>query len=150
MQMLKSLWLGHYCSDYVSSICLATVLLTLINGVCGKTHHAYVPGWQCQDSSGSNWERVVGREHEELMHLLVEITSQHLFPSRGAYIFVQDLVMTMQESSTLLSLLQHIPKIFNEFKVWPIHGWKLFFMLPPNLLFHNSLETIITALIIQS
>jgi len=53
---------------------LATVLLTLIDGVCGfsfldhtcrKTLHGHIPGWQCQDSSGSNWERMVGRDYEE-------------------------------------------------------------------------------------
>jgi len=38
---------------------------------------------------------------QKLMHLLMEITSQHLFPSRGASIFGQDLVLTMQEVSTL-------------------------------------------------
>jgi len=65
-----------YCSDYdVSSmfICLAIVFLTLIDGECSfsslkkscrKTHHGHIPGWQCQDSSGSNCERIVGREHE--------------------------------------------------------------------------------------
>jgi len=31
----------------------------------------------------------------------MEITSQHLFPSRGASIFGRDLVLTMQEVSTL-------------------------------------------------
>jgi len=30
----------------------------------------------------------------------MEMTSQHLFPSRGASIFGQDLVLTMQSSST--------------------------------------------------
>jgi len=44
--------------------------LTLIDGVCTtiikqpcrNTHHGHIPGWQCQDSSGSNCERMVGRE----------------------------------------------------------------------------------------
>jgi len=31
----------------------------------------------------------------------MEITAQHLFPSRGASTFGQDLVLTIQESSTL-------------------------------------------------
>jgi len=44
-----------------------------------------------------------------IMHLLKEITSQHLFPYKNAYIFGQDLVLSVQESSSL-SLLQHIPK----------------------------------------
>jgi len=52
---------------------LATVILTLIDEVgsfpflkpCRKTHHGHIPGWQWQDSSGSNCERMVGREHEE-------------------------------------------------------------------------------------
>jgi len=64
-----SLWLDHYCCDYYV-IYLATVLLTLIDGVCcfsflkqsyRKTHHSHIPGWQCQGSSGSNCERMVGR-----------------------------------------------------------------------------------------
>jgi len=66
----------------------------------------------------------------------MEINVGMLFPLRGASNFGQDLVLTMQESSTLLSLLQNIPKTFNEFKVWtqevPIHVWKWFFTLPLN------------------
>jgi len=31
-----------------------------------KTHHDdHIPGWPCQNSSGSNCERMVGREHDE-------------------------------------------------------------------------------------
>jgi len=50
--------------------CLTTVLLTLIDGVCSfsflkqpcrKRHHGHIPGLQRQDSSGSNWERMVGK-----------------------------------------------------------------------------------------
>jgi len=61
--------LDHYSSDYyVSRMCLATVLLTLIDGVCSfifpeqpcrKTHHGRNTAWQYQDSSGSNYERMV-------------------------------------------------------------------------------------------
>jgi len=54
----------------------------------------------------------------EMMHLLMEINVVILFPSRGASIFDQDLVLAMHKSSTLSSLVQHIPKTFNEFKVW--------------------------------
>jgi len=49
-----------------------------------------IPEGQCQDLSGSNCERIVGREHEDsfshmkILHLLTE-TSQHLFPSRGNF-----------------------------------------------------------------
>jgi len=50
---------------------------------------------------------------EILMRLLMEIIS-HLLPSRGAYIFGQKHVLTMQESS----LLQNIPKTYHELKVW--------------------------------
>jgi len=50
--------------------CLVTVFLTLIDGVCSlpflkqpwKTHHVHISGWQSQDSSGSNCERMVIRE----------------------------------------------------------------------------------------
>jgi len=37
--------------------------------------------------------------HQKLMHLLKEITSQNLFPSGGASIFGQYLVLTMQFST---------------------------------------------------
>ena len=37
---------------------------------CRKTHHGHIPGWQSQDSSGSNCERMVGREHEESFSLM--------------------------------------------------------------------------------
>jgi len=48
---------------------MATVVLTLIDGVCSfsflkqpwKTHHGYIPGWQSQDASYP----MVGRELEE-------------------------------------------------------------------------------------
>jgi len=30
-----------------------------------KTHHGHISAWQCQDSSGSNCKRMVGRENEE-------------------------------------------------------------------------------------
>jgi len=50
------------------------------------------------------------------MHPLIEINVvMLLFQSRGAYIFGQDLELTMQESS---ALLQQIPKTLPEFKVW--------------------------------
>jgi len=52
----------------------------------------------------------------------MEITSQHLFPSRGASMFGQDFELTMQDSRTLQSLLQHNPKTFNEFKVFGLRG----------------------------
>jgi len=38
---------------------------------------------------------------QKCMHLLMEINNVMLFPSRGVSIFGQDLVLTMQESSTL-------------------------------------------------
>jgi len=74
---VKSLWLDHYCSDYcVTSMlyvwiqffkpqlmeCVAFYILKQLRRK--KTHHGRFPGCQCQDSSGSNCERMVGREHE--------------------------------------------------------------------------------------
>jgi len=55
---------------------------------------------------------------QKCMHLLMEITSHHVSPSRGAYIFGQDLVLKMQESSALQSLLQYISGLNSEV---PIH-----------------------------
>ena len=58
--------------------------------------------------------------------------SQHLFPSRVAFIFGRDFVLT-GESNHSFSHFQHIPKIFNGVKVrtlWTIHVWKRLLVLP--------------------
>ena len=59
--------------------------------------------------------------------------SQRLFPSRIAIIFGQDFVLMTGESNHSFSLLQHIPKTFNEVKSglsWQIHVRKWLLMLP--------------------
>jgi len=57
-----------------------------------------IPEGQCQDLSGSNCERIVGREHEDSfshmkslgeknLHLLTE-TSQHLLKEKNVIIII--------------------------------------------------------------
>ena len=66
--------------------------------------------------------------------------SQHLFPSRVAFIFCQYFVLIMGELGHCESLVQHIPMILNRVKVrtlWGlIHVWKRCLVLPEPL-FHN-------------
>jgi len=39
---------------------------------CRKTQHGHIPGWQCQDSSGSSCERMVVRERDKSFLQLIE------------------------------------------------------------------------------
>jgi len=55
---------------------LATVILTPIDEVgsfpflkpCRKTHHGHIPGWQWQDSSGSNFDKWLGGSMKNHFH----------------------------------------------------------------------------------
>lgn len=58
-QMLKNIWLDHCC------IIITVWLQTAFNFFKELCRNGHIPGWQCQDSSGSNCERMVGREKEE-------------------------------------------------------------------------------------
>jgi len=114
---------------------------------CIKMYHGHIPGWQCQDSSGSNCERIVEREHEEtfFIQFLVKISYWQCKRWALCSLFQHILRLSMKlrsglrgDNSCVKMILHVLWTILSQFKPWwilTLSSWNMAMMCLPTLIF---------------